>query len=70
MDLSEAHFKALDFIDKNNGISFFNIGTGKGVSVLELKKAFENVSGLNVSIKISKRREGDCAVCYANPKKS
>ena len=70
MDLAEAHFKALDFIDKRNGISFFNIGTGKGVSVLELKKAFENVSGLNVSIKISNRRQGDCAVCYANPKKA
>ena len=70
MDLAEAHYKALNFIDKRNGISFFNIGTGKGVSVLELKTAFENVSGLKVSIKISKRREGDCAVCFANPKKA
>ena len=35
-----------------------------------MKKAFENVSGLNVSIKISNRRQGDCAVCYANPKKA
>ncbi|MBO8232350.1 UDP-glucose 4-epimerase GalE [Prochlorococcus marinus str. MU1402] len=70
MDLAEAHYKALNFIDKKNGINFFNIGTGKGVSVLELKKAFENVSGLNVPIKISKRREGDCAACFANPKKA
>ena len=70
MDLAEAHYKALNFIDKRNGISFFNIGTGKGVSVLELKTAFENVAGLNVSIKMSKRREGDCAVCFANPKKA
>ena len=70
MDLAEAHYKALNFIDKRNGISFFNIGTGKGVSVLELKRAFEKVSGLNVSIKISNRRQGDCAVCYANPQKA
>ena len=70
MDLSEAHVKALEFIDKNNGINFFNIGTGKGVSVLELKKAFEKVSGVDLPIKISKRREGDCAVCFANPKKA
>ena len=70
MDLSEAHVKALDFIDKNNGINFFNIGTGKGVSVLQLKSAFEKVSGFNLPIKISKRREGDCAICYANPKKA
>ena len=70
MDLSEAHVKALDFIDKNNGINFFNIGTGKGVSVLQLKSAFEKVSGFNLPIKISKRREGNCAICYANPKKA
>ena len=70
MDLSEAHVKALDFVHKNSGINFFNIGTGKGVSVLELIKAFENVSGLVVPIKILKRREGDCAACYANPKKA
>jgi len=70
IDLSEAHFKTLDFIDKNNGINFFNIGTGKGVSVLELKKTFENVSGLEVPIKISKRRKGDCAACFANPQKA
>ena len=70
MDLSEAHVKALAFIHKNTGINFFNIGTGKGVSVLELIRAFENVSGLDVPIKILKRREGDCAACFANPKKA
>ena len=70
MDLSEAHLKALDFIGKNNGINFFNIGTGKGISVLQLIKTFEKVSGLCVPIKMSKRREGDCAVCFANPQKA
>tara|TARA_E500000331_G_C17175208_1_gene677975 strand:+ start:154 stop:1152 length:999 start_codon:yes stop_codon:yes gene_type:complete len=70
MDLSEAHVIALDFIDKTNGINFFNIGTGRGVSVLELVKTFEIASGVNVPIKISNRRKGDCAICFANPKKA
>jgi len=70
MDLSEAHVAALDFLNKNSGIHFFNIGTGKGVSVLQLIKTFENVSKLKVPIKIAKRRQGDCAICFANPKKA
>ena len=70
MDLSEAHVKALDFIDKYNGINFFNIGTGQGVSVFQLIKTFEYISGLEVPIKITKRRQGDCAMCFANPKKA
>ena len=70
MDLSKAHVTALDYVNKNNGINFFNIGTGEGVSVLELIKTFEKVSGLSIPIKISNRREGDCAVCFANPKKA
>ena len=70
MDLSEAHVKALDFIDKNNGINIFNIGTGKGVSVLELIRTFEDISGFKVPIKISKRRTGDSAICFADPKKA
>ena len=70
MDLSEAHVTALDYVNKHNGINFFNIGTGQGVSVLELIKTFEKVSGLKVPIKFSNRREGDCAICFANPKKA
>ncbi len=70
MDLSEAHVTALDYVNNNTGINFFNIGTGKGVSVLELIKTFEKVSGLRVPIKISNRRKGDCGVCYANPTKA
>tara|TARA_B100001989_G_scaffold177393_1_gene128373 strand:- start:4177 stop:5178 length:1002 start_codon:yes stop_codon:yes gene_type:complete len=70
MDLSEAHVMGLDYVHKNYGINFFNIGTGRGVSVLDLIKTFEKVSGLSVPIKISERRKGDCAVCFANPKKA
>ena len=70
MDLSEAHFSALKYIERTSGIHFFNIGTGKGVSVLELIKTFEKVCGLNISYKIVNRREGDCSACFANPKKA
>ena len=70
MDLSGAHVKTLDFINKNIGIHFFNIGTGKGVSVLQLINTFEDVSGLMVPIKIAKRRQGDCSICFADPKKA
>ncbi len=70
MDLSEAHVTALDFINKYSGIHFFNIGTGKGISVFQLIKTFENVSGLKVPILISKRRQGDSAICFANPTKA
>ena len=70
MDLSEAHVTALEYVNKNTGLNFFNIGTGKGVSVLELIKTFEKVSGFRIPIKISNRRKGDCAVCFADPKKA
>ena len=70
MDLSEAHFSSLKFIRKTNGIHFFNIGTGKGVSVLELKKNFEKACGFNIPYKITNRREGDCSVCFADPTKA
>ena len=70
MDLSEAHFSSLKFIRKTNGIHFFNIGTGKGVSVLELIKNFEKACGFNIPYKITNRREGDCSVCFADPTKA
>lgn len=70
IDLSEAHVTALNYVNKNTGINYFNIGTGKGVSVLELIKTFEKVSGFKIPIKITKRRKGDSAICFANPKKA
>ena len=57
MDLSEAHVKALDFLDENNGINIFIIGTGKGESVLELIKTFEDISGLQVLLNFLKGEE-------------
>lgn len=70
VDLARAHLKALDFTETFAGIEYFNIGTGKGYSVLDAVHAFEKASGLAVPYKIAPRRPGDIAACYANPAKA
>lgn len=67
VDLAQAHIKALDFSHANRGYYAFNIGTGKGVSVLEAISAFEQACGVKVNYKIVNRRTGDIAQCYADP---
>jgi len=67
MDLSNAHLKAIQKIESFPGIKTFNIGTGKGYSVLEMVKAFEKVSGKKVNYEIVDRRDGDIAKCWADP---
>lgn len=52
------------------GISVYNLGTGKGYSVLEMVKALEKASGMNIPVKIVARRPGDIAACYADPSKA
>jgi UDP-glucose 4-epimerase len=67
VDLAKAHVNSIDFNLKNKGkYSVFNIGTGKGVSVLELIKTFETVNNIKVNIEISPRREGDVEAIYAD----
>lgn len=66
-DLAAGHLKALDKIAQNCGLFVCNLGTGKGYSVLEMVKAFEQVSGRKVNYKIAPRRSGDVASCYADP---
>ena len=69
VDLAKAHIAALKrLINKNNkeSFEFFNIGTGKGTSVLEVIKAFEKVNNLKLNYKIVDRREGDVMTCYAD----
>lgn len=63
-DLSYGHVLAL----KNNkhGLKIYNLGTGKGTSVLELVNKFEEVTGINIPYKIVERREGDIDSCYAS----
>ena len=70
MDLASAHVDAVHFLEKENFFEVFNIGTGNGVSVLEMLKKFEDVCGLKIPTKISPRREGDVSCCYADPTKA
>jgi len=67
VDLAKGHIKALEKLDKNPGVVTFNLGTGKGSSVLEMVKAFEKASGVDIPYKIAPRRPGDSAECYADP---
>ena len=70
VDLSLAHLKAVDYTENMKGIEYFNVGTGNGYSVLEMVKAFGDVWGSPVKYKISARRPGDIAECYADPTKA
>ena len=71
VDLAKGHVKALEKLDKEKeGLYIYNLGTGKGYSVLDMVKAFEKATGRKVPYKIAPRREGDIATCYADPKKA
>lgn len=68
VDLALGHLKALGKLEgATGGVNTYNLGTGKGSSVLEMIKAFEEASGKKVAYKISPRRPGDIASCYAKP---
>jgi len=61
VDLAKGHVKAIEKLDKeSNGLYIYNLGTGNGVSVLDMVKAFEKSTGKKISYKIAPRREGDC----------
>lgn len=67
MDLADGHLKALDYIAEKGGLRTWNLGTGKGYSVLEVLRAFEQACGKELPYKIVDRRPGDVAVSYADP---
>jgi len=72
-DIANAHTKALQYIidDRNkSNCEIFNLGTGNGVTVLELINAFEKVSGQKLNYKIGPRRPGDVIEVYANNNKA
>jgi len=69
-DLADGHVKALDRVLSRTGLDVYNLGTGRGVSVLELVAAFEKASGVKIPYKIGSRRDGDVAVCYADASKA
>ncbi len=66
VDLAKGHIKALNYLMGRTGVEIFNLGTGKGTSVLEIVAAFEKASGKKVNYKIVGRRAGDIASCYAD----
>ena len=70
MDLSEGHLAAWSFIRQYSGLHMFNLGTGKGSSVLEMVKAFEDVIGIPIPIKVMARRAGDVATSYGKVEKA
>ena len=67
MDLAEAHALALEYILQTPGALTVNLGTGTGISVLDMIHAFERATGRTIPFKISPRRPGDVASYYANP---
>ena len=71
VDLAKGHIKALEKLEKEEkGLYIYNLGTGKGYSVLDIIKTFENATGVNIPYNIVDRRPGDIATCYADPKKA
>lgn len=65
VDLAQGHIKALEYIFQHAGCVEFNLGTGKGTSVLELVHTFEQVNQVPVPYVVDSRRAGDLAECYA-----
>ena len=70
VDLAKGHLKALEKVVNFKGIDYYNLGTGKGYSVLDLVRTFEKVNNVKVPYKIVERRPGDIAACYADPTKA
>lgn len=71
VDLAKGHLKALEKLEKeNSGLYIYNLGTGTGYSVLDMVKAFEKATGKKVPYKITERRQGDIAICYADAEKA
>lgn len=66
-DLAEGHLAAMDHLQDSSGIDVFNLGTGRGYSVLEIVQAFESASDREIPFKIVPRRDGDVATSFANP---
>lgn len=67
VDLAAGHVRAVERLLQGAGVLTLNLGTGRGYSVLEVVKAFEQASGRPVPYRIAPRRAGDIAQCYADP---
>lgn len=70
VDLAKGHVAALAKLGNVSGLSTYNLGTGCGHSVLEVVRAFEEVTGKAIPYRIAGRRAGDVPICYADPRKA
>ncbi len=70
LDLAKGHVAALKAISNDCGIAIYNMGTGKGYSVLDMVNSFMKVNGVSVPYSIKQRRAGDIAICYCDPAKA
>jgi UDP-glucose 4-epimerase len=70
VDLAKGHVAAVDYACKHKGCEVFNLGTGVGVSVLDMVNTFREVNQVELPYVIAPRRPGDIATCYADPSKS
>lgn len=70
LDLANGHLLALDKLLTKPGLVIYNLGTGRGVSVLELVHAFEEANGIKIPYVITDNRPGDIATCYADATKA
>ncbi len=70
MDLAQGHLSALNVIQERRGVHIWNLGTGRGYSVLDVVRAFEEASHQSIPYRVAPRRLGDVAACYADPAKA
>lgn len=70
VDLANGHLKSLTKLETNPGLVIYNLGTGKGYSVLDMVKAFSKACGKDIPYVIAPRRPGDVAMCYADATKA
>lgn len=70
VDLARGHLKSIDKLFNQCGYRVYNLGTGKGYSVLEVISAFEKVANKKINYTFQPRRNGDIAICYADPSKA
>ncbi|OCH23730.1 UDP-glucose 4-epimerase GalE [Aliivibrio sp. 1S128] len=70
MDLADGHIAALKAVGEKSGLHIYNLGTGKGSSVLEMVEAFAEASGKPVPYTLCPRRAGDIAECWASTEKA
>ena len=70
VDLACGHVCALKKLERDKGLFVYNLGTGKGYSVLEIVEAFEKATGVKIPYQIVERRPGDIPACYADTTKA